>query len=75
MAKMPEKRWMLPVKEIERIENLVSTGKKTSEIARIDQDGSGKVSEEYDDKKPILRSRELYEDTDGADCDISLCIR
>ena len=52
------------VKEIERIENLVSTGKKTSEIARINQNGSGKVSE--DTMKLILRSRELYEDTDGA---------
>ena len=34
------------VKEIERIENLVSPGKKTSEIARIHQNCSGKVSEE-----------------------------
>ena len=50
------------VKEIERIENLVSTGKKTSEIARINQNGSGKVSE--DTMKLILRSRELYEDTE-----------
>lgn len=56
-------------KEILRIEELVSTGIKTSEISQINQEGEAHVSK--DTEELILRSRELYKDTDGV-FDISI---
>lgn len=52
------------VKEIERIDEMLSTGKATSEIAKINTDGSGNASKETIDL--IIRSIKLYKDTDGA---------
>lgn len=52
------------VKEIERLDDLISTGKKTSEISKLNQNGSAKVSS--DTMELIEKSRELYQDTDGA---------
>lgn len=49
--------------EITRIEKMVSTGISTSEIARINANGRGTVSE--DTAYLIRRSQELYKDTDG----------
>lgn len=49
--------------EIERIEALLSTGKKDSEISVINQKGSGTISE--DTQYLIERSIELYKKTDG----------
>ena len=51
------------VSEIERIENLVSTGIDSSEIAVINKNGSGPVSK--DTEYLIERSEELYEDMEG----------
>ena len=55
--------------EINKIEELVSTGKDTSEISRLNKKGSGKVSKMT--KTMIERSLELYKKTDGA-FDISI---
>ena len=49
--------------EIERIEKLVSTGDPDSEIAKINTDGTGAVSE--DTGYLIERSEELYKETEG----------
>lgn len=50
--------------EIQRIEELVSTGIPTSEVSRINEKGEADVSEDTDFL--IQRSKELYDDTDGA---------
>ena len=50
-------------KEIHRIEKLVSTGIKTSEISRCNRDGEADISE--DTSYLIRRSVEIFKDTDG----------
>lgn len=52
------------VDEINRIEQLVSTGIDTSEISQINKNGKGSVSE--DTGYLINRSKEIYESTNGA---------
>lgn len=51
------------VDEINRIEQLVSTGIDTSEISQINKNGKGSVSE--DTGYLIRRSKEIYESTNG----------
>lgn len=51
------------VDEINKIEQLVSTGIGTSEISQINKNGKGSVSE--DTAYLIRRSKEIYESTDG----------
>ncbi len=49
--------------EIERLDALLSTGNNESEIAQLNQNGSGKLSE--DAGYLMERSLELYQETDG----------
>lgn len=49
--------------EIERLDALLSTGEETSEVAQINANGGGTLSE--DTEYLLQRSIELYEDTDG----------
>lgn len=51
-------------KEIHRIDDLLSTGKKTSEISKINADGGGRLTN--DTETLISRSLDLYKSTDGA---------
>ena len=57
------------VSEIERLDNLLSTGKNESEIAILNENGSEIVSE--DTAQLIAKSIELYQDTNGV-FDISI---
>ena len=57
------------VSEIERLDNLLSTGKDESEIAILNENGSEIVSE--DTAQLIAKSMELYQDTNGV-FDISI---
>ena len=57
------------VSEIERLDNLLSTGKNESEIAILNENGSEIVSE--DTAQLIAKSLELYQDTNGV-FDISI---
>ena len=57
------------VSEIERLDNLLSTGKDESEIAILNENGSEIVSE--DTAQLIAKSLELYQDTNGV-FDISI---
>lgn len=50
--------------EIERLDALLSTGNKDSEIAKLNSDGSAQLSE--DGKYLVERALSLYKDTDGA---------
>lgn len=50
--------------EIERLDSLLSTGQSTSEVARINSDNGGTLSE--DTRYLLERSLELYKSTDGA---------
>lgn len=50
--------------EIERLDSLLSTGQSTSEVARINGDNGGTLSE--DTRYLLERSLELYKSTDGA---------
>ena len=52
------------VDEINRLDGLLSTGKKSSEIAIVNENGSEIVSE--DTAALIERSMQLYQDTEGA---------
>lgn len=51
-------------KEIHRIDDLLSTGKKTSEISKINANAGGSLSS--DTESLISRSLDLYKSTDGA---------
>lgn len=51
-------------KEIHRIDDLLSTGKKTSEISKINANAGGSLSN--DTESLISRSLDLYKSTDGA---------
>lgn len=50
--------------EIHRLDNLLSTGKSTSEVAKINANGGGTLSE--DTEYLVNRSLELNKETDGA---------
>lgn len=50
--------------EIHRLDNLLSTGKKNSEIAQINANGGGTLS--TDGEYLVQRSLDLYKETDGA---------
>lgn len=52
------------VEEIERLDDLLSTGKEESEISRLNREGSGKVTE--DTEYLINRALGIWKDTDGA---------
>lgn len=52
------------VQEVMRLDALLSTGKEDSEISRINEKGSGKISE--DTKEILKKAEEIYEETGGA---------
>lgn len=57
------------IAEIQRLDDLLSTGKETSEIAQINQNGSGVLSE--DTEYLVKRALDIYQSTNGA-FDISI---
>ena len=57
------------IAEIQRLDDLLSTGKETSEIAQINQNGGGVLSE--DTEYLVKRALDIYQSTNGA-FDISI---
>ena len=57
------------IAEIQRLDNLLSTGKETSEIYKINQNGGGVLSE--DTEYLVKRALDIYQSTNGA-FDISI---
>ncbi len=57
------------IAEIQRLDDLLSTGKETSEVAQINQNGGGVLSE--DTEYLVKRALDIYQSTNGA-FDISI---
>ena len=51
------------MKEVQRLDELLSTGNPDSEVSRINAEGSGILSE--DTEEILAEAMEIYEDTDG----------